>query len=356
MKIIFFGVILRIFIAIINVYYITLPGAEYDALAFHEAAQSVSKSWDNINLEIGWIYATALGVIYKYTSDSLFLGCMVSVLAWFISAIVLKKSLNDLNLIDSNIQIIIFFYTFIPSSVLFTSITLREPFQLLFYNLSILSLINIFYKKKKKYFLLLFLVLLALSMLHKVFIFFSIFVFLVLGLCKLITKFKILYFIIFLLITYFFYEDFFILLFKFIPIDQLSIYQIIQGHINNMTISRASYINDIIIINNFTDLILYSIRSLTNYFLQPFPINHENIYDSFLFIENIIRLFFVVLIIINLFKFTHKNFVYFVLLVIFYFFTEFIWALGTNNWGAAVRHHLPTLGILLLLSFYSVKK
>ena len=30
--------------------------------------------------------------------------------------------------------------------------------------------------------------------------------------------------------------------------------------------------------------------------------------------------------------------------------------MGTNNWGTAVRHHIPTLGIMLLLTFYNFKK
>ena len=35
MKIIFFGFIFRIFLSIINTYFITLPGGEFDAVAFH---------------------------------------------------------------------------------------------------------------------------------------------------------------------------------------------------------------------------------------------------------------------------------------------------------------------------------
>jgi len=359
MKIIFCGVILRVFLAIINVYYITLPGAEYDAITFHEIALLVSKSWDNINLNIGWIYATILGVIYKYTFDTLFMGCVVSVFAWFISAIILKKTLNDLNFIDFNVKTILFFYAFLPSSLIFTSITLREPFQLLLYNLMIFFLVNIFYNNKKKYIPLLLLALVALAMLHKIFLFLAIFIILLLILLilnKFNYKYKISFCIIFFLIFYFFYENIYSFFLTKLPIDKMSIYQIMQGHINNMTISRASYNNDIIIINNFYDIILYSIRSLINYFLQPFPSNHQNIFDTFLFIENLLRLFFIIFIFVNICKFTNINYTYFIILFVIYFLTEFLWALGTNNWGSAVRHHLPVSGILLLLSFYSIKK
>ena len=359
MIIIFCGLILRVLLAAINAYYEPLPGAEYDALTFHQVAQLVSINWDYINLDIGWIYATALGIIYKYTFNSLFFGCLVSVLAWFISAIVLKKILKELNIINFNVKIILFFYAFLPSSLIFTSITLREPFQLLFYNLMVLSLIQIFFKNIKKYFFLLFLSLAALVMLHKIFLFLSLFVFLffiLLILAKLKTKYKILNFIFLLLFGYFFYENIQNYFLAILPLDEYSIYEIVQRHINNMTISRASYINYLVIINDFNDIILYTIRCVVNYFLQPLPYNHQNVFDTFLFTENLLRLFFVILIFLNLFKFNDINYIYFCFLVIIYISTEILWALGTNNWGTAIRHHLPSFGALAFLAFYSIKK
>jgi len=31
---------------------------------------------------------------------------------------------------------------------------------------------------------------------------------------------------------------------------------------------------------------------------------------------------------------------------------ETFWALGTNNYGTAVRHHMPQMGLLLLSAFF----
>ena len=28
---------------------------------------------------------------------------------------------------------------------------------------------------------------------------------------------------------------------------------------------------------------------------------------------------------------------------------EFVWALGTTNWGTASRHHVPIFGVLLII-------
>jgi hypothetical protein len=34
-----------------------------------------------------------------------------------------------------------------------------------------------------------------------------------------------------------------------------------------------------------------------------------------------------------------------------YLAMETIWSLGTINWGSAVRHHIPALGLLLLAAY-----
>ena len=39
-------------------------------------------------------------------------------------------------------------------------------------------------------------------------------------------------------------------------------------------------------------------------------------------------------------------------MLISYLALESIWSLGTINWGSSIRHHLPSYGILLIMSFY----
>ena len=68
--------------------------------------------------------------------------------------------------------------------------------------------------------------------------------------------------------------------------------------------------------------------------------------DFILFLENVFRIVLISIIIINLFNFTIKNYKLYLSLFLLYFLAEIAWALGTNNWGTAVRHHIPTLGII----------
>ena len=35
---------------------------------------------------------------------------------------------------------------------------------------------------------------------------------------------------------------------------------------------------------------------------------------------------------------------------------EFIYAQATVNWGTASRHHVPTLGTLILAAYFPIKK
>jgi hypothetical protein len=40
-----------------------------------------------------------------------------------------------------------------------------------------------------------------------------------------------------------------------------------------------------------------------------------------------------------------------------YLVIETIWSLGTVNWGTAIRHHLPSIGLLVVVAFaYSANK
>ena len=72
--------------------------------------------------------------------------------------------------------------------------------------------------------------------------------------------------------------------------------------------------------------------------------------DILLFYDNVLR---AVLILICLKKITHikyhKNI--FQIFFLIFLLMEFIYAQATVNWGTASRHHMPVLGILILISF-----
>ncbi len=361
MYIILAGIVLRILFAYFNAFHGPLLGADADAIRFHNYAIAVSEGTKNFNMGVGWIYASILGLIYKYSFDSMFFGSLFSILAWLISAIILVKSFKILKIENLFGKLILTLYSLWPSVLIFSSVTLREPFQLLFFNLAIFSFLKIFIESKAKYSFLFFLSLILLSYLHKVFVIYSgIFVlFYFLFYLNLLGKQKIIILLsIFFLIVFVIYLNFGQILEYFyskVPLDQKHFFEIVETHINNMTKSRATYQVENIIIFNYEDFLNYILTSTKNYFLQPTPINQELFIDFMLYCENLLRLTIILFILIKLLNVNMNNYRVYLALFIVLFSSEIGWALGTNNWGTAVRHHIPSFGLLFVLAFFNYK-
>ena len=169
MRILMAGLLFRIAIAFINSYFGPTLGAEGDALSFHELASSIANNFfldGVIEGEVGWWYAYALGAVYKFTDPSLFLGCLLSCIAWLISGILLDKMLILLQVNAGSRRMALIVYAFLPSSLLFTSVTLREVYQLLFINLAIYSSLKIFIRNNYFYWIPLMLACIGMSYLH----------------------------------------------------------------------------------------------------------------------------------------------------------------------------------------------
>ena len=303
-----------------------------------------------------------LGLIYKISFDSIFLGSLISIFAWFISAIIFLKMLDIINVNKSLKILALAIYSFWPSTLFFTSVILREPFQLLFFNLAVFSFLKIILQNKVKYNILFFISLTVLPLLHKMFLLYSIiflffyFIFLISTIGKTGIRIIIIIFTLTIIVIYFNFESLTNYFYTKIPLNNKSFYMIVANHINNMTVSRASYQIDEVFIFEFKDFISYAVKSIYNYFFQPLPKNQEMVGDFILFLENVFRIVLISIIIINLFNFTIKNYKLYLSLFLLYFLAEIAWALGTNNWGTAVRHHIPTLGIMLLLTFIILKR
>ena len=359
MYIILIGIVLRILFAYFNAFHGPLLGADADAIRFHDTAIAISEGTKNFNMGVGWVYASILGIIYKYSFDSIFFGSLFSILAWLISAIILLKLIKILKIESSYKNLILILYSLWPSVLIFSSVTLREPFQLLFFNLAILSFLKIFVENKAKYSFLFFLSLILLSYLHKVFVIYSgIFaLFYFLFYLKLLRIQKIYVLLaIFSIIVFLIYLNFGQLLDYFyskVPLDQKHFFEILEIHINNMTKSRASYQVERVIIFNYQDFLNYILTSTKNYFLQPTPTNQELFIDFMLYCENLIRLIIIFFILFKLLNVNMGNYRVYLALSIVLFSSEIGWALGTNNWGTAVRHHIPSFGLLFVLAFFN---
>jgi hypothetical protein len=124
---------------------------------------------------------------------------------------------------------------------------------------------------------------------------------------------------------------------------------------------RASYRTDIEI-NGLGGLILSIPPFLFQYLFEPMPWKISSIVDVIVLLENMLRFW----LIWNALKYlvgsylnkpmfvAHNYFGYercILFIFLSYLIMETLWSLGTSNWGTASRHHLPSLGLLLVAGF-----
>lgn len=356
-KILFLGFSLRILIAIWNGFYGPSFGAEGDAFSFHLEAYEYSLNPKLDKFIIGWFYSYILGYFYYFTLPSLFLGSALSCITWYFSAIYLIKIMDLLKYNKFFQYKIILFYVLLPSSLLYTSVTLREVYQLFFINLSIYCSVIIIIKNRLRYWIILFLSVAGMGVLHGALLAFGII--LVVSVIFLITINKKNNLIIFRYLIFFTFivsiVSFSMMLFEQIAYKlndglMIAILNYQDGSLS--TEARAHYKNNQINeISNLFSFILFIFTGFIQYLFEPFPWKISSILDLVALLENIFRGW---LILNSLFilKFYRKSVFHIEYLILYcYLIIEIIWSFGTVNWGTAMRHHLPSYGILLIASY-----
>ena len=93
------------------------------------------------------LFTRWLGIIYFLTTDSLFIGSLLSVFIWLASALILIEIMRILLITRPRQFLAILAYAVVPSSILYTSVTLREVYELFFVNLSIYAALKIYFHK-----------------------------------------------------------------------------------------------------------------------------------------------------------------------------------------------------------------
>ena len=366
MEIILLGFLIRISLAIIDVHFFPLPGGEFDAFSFNRVATEFSNHLDsgdslgNFDYKHGWIYSIFIGYVYYIFGASNLLGSFLSCLAWLISALVIRKIMIKLNYQKKNIYLALLIYVFLfPTSIIYTSLMLREAYLLLFSNLLFLFIVNfyltdVYYQKILNliYFLLISLIL---ALFHKAGLIYIVSLLLFFTLFFLIKFAKIknvlIIFNFFLLIFVFEYYGIWEKIFLTIKSYQL-------GHFEKFENTRALYysiyeisLREYNLINFFTQFL----KNIFNYFIQPTLFRISDFKDLPAILENNIRIFILIAVIYKIFtKIKNKNL--FIILFLMYLLSEFVYAQATVNWGTASRHHVPAMGYLVLLLFFPKSK
>jgi hypothetical protein len=360
MKFILIGFFLRFLVAIWNGFFGPSIGADGDALLFHAIALEVSQlGLFDAKYNIGWMYSIFLGSIYSLTLDSIFIGSILSCLAWLGSAIALNKSIQLLGIQKKYRDRALLFYAIIPSSILFTSVTLREVYQLLFVNLLIYSSLMILIKQNKNFWILLFISTLGMGLLHFGLVLYGIlgavltFYFTSIKGGKVLSIELIIFYLPLLVLVSYGGMTLFVEIVPFDFSDGLA--AAVQSYQAGHNEARAMY-SFKPEINGFFDLILFMPVSLSQYMLEPMPWRIATPLDLALFVENMFRVTFIYFAIKNIFKVKATSKTPLMFLILMFFALETLWALGTVNWGSAVRHHIPGMGILIIIGICFLDK
>jgi len=349
------GFLLRLGIAIWNGFYGPSIGAELDALSFHLEAAVYAGNPSFDGFQIGWIYSNFLGLFYYATTPSLFIGSLLSCVAWLFSAFILGSCLRILRVTRRMRVNAILVYAFLPSSVFLTAVTLREPYQLLFVNLAIYGYLQVYLNRATKHWITLIVAILGASSLHGLFLAWG--GFLVLGglFVKILSRSKSRSWIeiarfVFLVGTLCWCA---VLISGNIGYDfdggLLRAIGRFRGNfagIEARTLYASSFGN-----YEQSDLLLSLPVIYFQYLFEPFIWRISSIGDLVQFLENILRgwLIWRAWRALHAGQIDSRRFVSFIFIL--YLALEIMWSLGTLNWGTAVRHHVPAMGLLLLAAY-----
>ena len=366
------GFFLRLANSFVNGFYGPSFGAEDDAFGFHvNAVTFINQSLVMDPFVPHLLYSYILGIFYSITTDSLFLGSALSTLAWLVSAFILVRIMRILSFKMSNQWRVMLIYALIPSSLMYTSVTLREPFQLLFINLALYAALKIYFHRSISHWLVLFLAVVGMGALHGAL--FASGIFMIVGTLFLLTARsrkgvsfgKVVLVSPIVILGLFYGFLLFANIFTYgerIILEGLSVATQSYQEGTMSTVQRANYRTDIVEISGLGGLILSIPSFLFQYLFEPMPWKISSIVDVVALLENMLRFW----LIWNALKYlvgTYRNkpmfvarnvfgngkFIFFMFLT--YLTTETIWSLGTTNWGTSTRHHIPSLGLLLVAGF-----
>jgi len=360
---ILFSFILKIIYILISEYYqdALFVGADAYGLYLENLKFSFGRGAINIDSPLTFFFFI-LGKFYLYTLKNYIWAAFFSVLIWLVSYLILFRSMRLLHFSYPNILFATIIYAFLPSIFLITSTTLREVWQLLLINFILYLFIKILIIEKINYFNIIMIVVssIFLFILHRSLLLFGLFVFFLIFLF-LFTKLKInklyvpgIIFILFVIIIFLYlkFSEYYVLygfeqLKKGLP---LAIEQYQQGLILSAPNARGNYI-DSVSIKNYMDLFLFLPTAFIKYLFEPLiSLNQiSSVKDIVAIFENILRLLLILLFFINIKK---KN-TLMINLFLLYLFLELVWSVGTINWGTALRHHVPSWGLLIVCSLHN---
>jgi hypothetical protein len=334
------------------------PGADMDGQGLFGMAVDISQLLQFEVFDMGYVpYINALGAIFHYTIPSLFLGSVISCFAWLWASHVFLKILDLMGATSRAKFQAAVIYSFYPASVFFTSITLREPFQLLFLTLSVYSMLKIYKTGNPFRFVNLIAYVSLMGVLHGTYLITGI---AILGMSLILYAVKNNYKIPYAKI--FFYSALLIVPFIYLVtwtfsfsydfsegiIEAAISYQ--DGALDDGGDGRTNYKTSTDFSGNL-GLLSFILFGFVQYMFKPFLWNVSTFMDAMVMLEGILRFYLLWKVYKNFKNRSSDSDLSWIFILLIFLLNEFIWSLGTINWGTAMRHHVPVFFCLLTVAF-----
>lgn len=351
------GFFIRLLNSIWNGFFGPSIGAESDALGYYFKAVEYSSTLKLDGFVMGDIYAYALGILFYLTTPSIFVASLASTFAWLGSAYILKNIFTILSFNARNQRNAMLFFALLPSSVMFTSIPLREAYQLLFVSIAFFSILKITMQRRNSYWMLLLLAVAGMGVLHGALFAFGIFILIATILINgrfNRNKHRTLSNIAMIMLSAIIITAA-SLIFSNVSYelgDGLDIAaQAYQSSAIGMD-GRTNYKTSASFLSPY-DFLLSLPYSTFQYLFEPMPWHITAITDYVILIENLLKIYLIFFCI----KIMRKNSDPNILLLRFIFASwiviNVIWSIGTVNWGTSSRHQIPGMGLLIASAFWS---
>ena len=328
--------------------------------------QQMSERWaireEDWNFSLGdKFYEHTLGAVYKWFSPSHLLGEQLSILVFAFSCIIFLKIMRQLGVVRYRLSSFLAFGT-LPSIVILGSITLREPYQVFFFMLAVYFGVKMHTKGwPNAYFIALILSALGMGWFHRALLVYAVFLVLIFVVWSLrpatrlwnIKKLRLAGFMIipFLLMS--------MVVASRLGLNEFSIFSYLlnQNWLDLVSTFRANSINlygrttyGISLDPTSSYMLVYSGLKLYVYFLfAPFPWDIGSLKDLYAGMESIMRM---ILIYFSVKQWCNACGIQrrlLGLMLILYFSMTFMWALGTTNYGTAMRHHMLSWWIIVIV-------
>lgn len=347
------GLALRVGVACWNAFDGPSLGASVDAVNFHRFAVAFALGVAPPRYDLtGFWYAYALGYVYSLTGPSVLLGSLLSCAAWLASAVTFRAALRAFGAGELRQFQALAVYAVLPSAVLWTSVTLREPYQLLCVNGMLLASARLMTAPSPASWLLLLVSIIFGALLHGAVLVLGVVVAgsLLMRICWLALR---------------------------RPAARIAVASIVAiaaaggGVVAFRTVyqkynfdgglamamehhfttgmrqqSRTEYIDDPRVDGTLALFPTVAVSTL-KYLFEPMPWKMTHWFDAGFLAENVMRALCLLSAAIAMVRLRGPHRGMLVLVLTWYFAIEATWAVGTFNWGTAARHHVPATGLLL---------